>query len=71
VTDTTWALRFRLNIATLLARRVYREDPEVFERVLESSGGDLRNAIARIGDAVRDAPRGGALEAVRRTLSTD
>lgn len=65
ITDTTWAGRVRLNIATILARRVYREDPEVFEQMLESSGGDLRNAIARIRDAVRDAPTGGALDALR------
>ena len=65
ITDTTWAARVRLNIATLLARRVYREDPAAFEAVLVSSGGDLRNAIARIGDAARVAPKGGALAAVR------
>jgi predicted aminopeptidase len=71
ITDTTWARRVRITIATLLARRVYREDPAAFEAVLVSSGGDLRNAIARIADAVRGAPRGGALDAVRKVVAAD
>lgn len=66
VTDTLWARRVRINIATLLARRVYREDAREFDKVLASSGGDLKNAIARIGDAARAAPKGQALDAVRR-----
>jgi predicted aminopeptidase len=66
ITDSSWARRVRINIATLLARRVYREDAPEFERVLASSGGDLKNAIARIGDAARRAPKGQALAAVRR-----
>jgi predicted aminopeptidase len=65
ITDTTWARRFRLNIATVLARRVYREDADEFETALASSGGDLRNAIARIADAARHAPKGRAFEALK------
>ena len=64
ITDTTWARRVRLNIATVLARRVYREDVDAFDRVLASSGGDLRNAIARIATAAKNAPTGKAFEVV-------
>ncbi|HYV98323.1 MAG TPA: aminopeptidase [Gemmatimonadaceae bacterium] len=66
IRDTTWAKRFRLNIATVLARRVYREDADEFDAALKSSGGDLRNAIIRIGAAARAAPKGHALEALRK-----
>jgi predicted aminopeptidase len=64
ITDTTWAKRVRLNIATVLARRVYREDVEAFDAVLASSGGDLVNAIARIAAAATKAGKGRAFEAV-------
>jgi predicted aminopeptidase len=65
ITDPTWAQRFRLNIATILARRVYRDDVDDFDTILVSSGGDLRNAIARIGDAATAAPNGKAFAAVK------
>jgi predicted aminopeptidase len=65
VTDTTWANRFRLNIATILARRVYRDEVDDFETVLASSGGDLRNAVARIGDAATAAPKDKAFAAIK------
>jgi predicted aminopeptidase len=48
VTDTTWARRVRLNIATVLARRVYREDVDEFDAVLVETGGNLRAAIDTI-----------------------
>jgi predicted aminopeptidase len=63
VTDTTWARRVRLNIATVLARRVYRDEVDGFERILTEQGGDLRRAIERIGELARAAPKGKALEA--------
>ncbi|HKS07057.1 MAG TPA: aminopeptidase [Gemmatimonadaceae bacterium] len=63
VTDTTWAHRVRLNIATVLARRVYREEVDGFERILGEQGGDLRRAIERIGEVARAAPKGRALDA--------
>ena len=65
ITDTTWAKRFRLNIATVLARRVYRDDVDEFDAVLAASGGDLRTAITRIGDAAMRAPKGKAFDSVR------
>ena len=64
VADTTWAQRVKLNIATVLARRVYREDVEGFDRILAEHGGDLRRAIERIGEIARAAPKGKALTAV-------
>ncbi len=68
VTDTTWAQRVKLNNATLMARRVYRTDVALFDSVLVASGGDIRVAIKRIGDAGKGAPRGEAFAAVRALL---
>lgn len=64
VTDTTWAHRVRLNIATVLARRVYRDDVEGYDRILAEEAGDLRRAIERIGALARAAPKGKAIDAV-------
>ena len=44
---------------------VYRDDIDDFETVLAASGGDLKAAIARIGDAASAAPKGKALDAVK------
>jgi predicted aminopeptidase len=70
VHDTTWAQRFELNVATILARRVYRDNVSDFDTILESSGGDLRRAIVRIRDAAVSAPRGKAFEAVAALART-
>jgi predicted aminopeptidase len=69
IRDSTWAARVRLNNATVLARRVYREDAGEFEAILAQSGGDLRNAIARIGDIALNAPRGQAMDALRQQVA--
>jgi predicted aminopeptidase len=66
ITDTTWAGRFRLNIATVLARRVYRDDSGDFDAILAAESGNLRTAVQRIGEIARKAPKGQALEALRR-----
>lgn len=66
VTDTTWARRVRLSIATVLARRVYRDDVDAFDEILAESGGDLRTAIDRIGAIAKAAPKGTALDALAK-----
>jgi predicted aminopeptidase len=43
-----YAQRVTLNNAALLARRVYATDLDVFDRVYEKEGRDLRRAIGRI-----------------------
>src|SRR5262249_18981432 len=39
ITDTTWAHRVRLSIASVLARRVYREDVTEFDAMLDAAHG--------------------------------
>jgi predicted aminopeptidase len=64
ITDTTWASRIRLNIATLLARRVYRDDAAEFEAVYAKLNGDLPATIAKVAEVARRAPKGTAFKAV-------
>ncbi|CAN5460859.1 aminopeptidase [soil metagenome] len=47
--------RERLNNATLIARRLYYRDLDLFDRVYERYGGDLRLAIEAITAAARGA----------------
>jgi predicted aminopeptidase len=49
--------RLRLNNASLLARRVYTTDLELFDLVLEREGGDLPRALERILEIARSDPR--------------
>jgi predicted aminopeptidase len=71
IRDTTWARRVRLNIATLLARRVYRDDAAEFEALYEKLGRNLPATIARISTIAREARRGEAFEAVAREARGD
>ena len=64
IADTMWARRVPLNIASVLARRVYRDDVDDFDTLLVASGGDLRAAITRIADVARAAPTGTAFGAM-------
>jgi hypothetical protein len=40
--------RVQLDNAALLARRIYLTDLDLFERVYEAEGRDLRRALARV-----------------------
>ena len=64
IRDTTWARRFRLNIATVLARRVYRDDAAEFETLYAKMNNDLPATIARIAEVAKKAPKGTAFKAV-------
>jgi predicted aminopeptidase len=64
IRDTTWARRFRLNIASVLARRVYRDDAAEFDALLAKMNHDLPATIARIAEVARRAPKGSAFQAV-------
>lgn len=64
IRDTTWAWRVRLNIATLLARRVYRDDAAEFESLFAKLNGDLPVTMARIAEVAKKAPKGTAFKAV-------
>jgi predicted aminopeptidase len=68
IRDTTWARRVRLSIATLLARRVYREDVDAFDRILADAGGNLHAAVERIAEIARKAAPGKALSAVESSV---
>jgi len=43
-----YAERVQLNNAALLARRVYASDLDVFDRIYEKEGRDLRRSIGRV-----------------------
>jgi len=45
-----------LNNASVLAARIYRERLDLFDRVFEQAGGDLRTAILRVRDAIGARP---------------
>lgn len=64
ITDTTWARRVRLNIATVMARRVYRDDAAEFDAVFTKLKRDLPATINRIADVAKKAPKGKAFAAV-------
>jgi hypothetical protein len=56
-----YAERVQLNNAALLARRVYASDLDVFDRIYEKEGRDLRRSIGRViglAKARRDDPFG-------------
>src|SRR5882757_3345088 len=46
--NTLYAERVQLNNAALLARRVYATDLDVFDRIYEKEGRDLRRSIGRV-----------------------
>ena len=52
-----WAERVPLDNATLLARRVYLTDLQLFEAVYEREGRDLGRTIARVVALARSRPR--------------
>jgi predicted aminopeptidase len=64
IRDTAWARRVRLNIASLLARRVYRDDAAEFEALFVKMNRDLPATITRIAEVAKTAPKGGAFAAV-------
>ena len=46
--DSTAITRLRLNTASVLARRIYLTDLDLFERVHAQQGGDIRRSIATL-----------------------
>jgi predicted aminopeptidase len=52
-----YAQRVQLNNAALLARRVYASDLDVFDRLYEKEGRDLRRAIGRIIALAKSNPK--------------
>jgi predicted aminopeptidase len=52
-----YAERVQLNNAALLARRVYATDLDVFDRVYEKEGRDLRRTIGRIIGLAKSSPK--------------
>jgi predicted aminopeptidase len=52
-----YAERVQLNNAALLARRVYATDLDVFDRVYEREGRDLRRTIGRIIALAKSEPK--------------
>lgn len=64
VRDTAWARRVRLSIASLLARRVYRDDAAEFEALYTKLNRDLPATIARIAEVAKNAPKGTAFKAI-------
>ncbi len=65
--DSTTLRRVRLNTASVLARRIYLTDVDLFERVLAREDGDIRRAIARLVALAR-SDRTAPYDAVRRYL---
>jgi predicted aminopeptidase len=66
--NPVYAQRVTLNNAALLARRVYATDLDVFDRVYEKEGRDLRRAIGRV-IALAKASNGKPFEALQRWVS--
>lgn len=54
--DPRYARRVPLDNASLLARRLYMTDLQLYDRVLEREGGDLRAAIRRVIALARTDP---------------
>ena len=52
-----YAERVQLNNAALLARRVYATDLDVFDRVYEKEGRDLKRSIGRIISLAKSKPK--------------
>ena len=52
-----YAERVQLNNAALLARRVYATDLDVFDRVYEKEGRDLKRSIGRIISLAKSEPK--------------
>jgi predicted aminopeptidase len=52
-----YAERVPLDNASLLARRVYASDLDVFDRLYEKEGRDLKRAIGRIITLARSNPK--------------
>src|SRR5882672_397625 len=52
-----YAERVQLNNAALLARRVYATDLDVFDRVYEKEGRDLKRSIGRIIGLAKSEPK--------------
>jgi predicted aminopeptidase len=52
-----YAERVQLNNAALLARRVYATDLDVFDRVYEKEGRDLKRTIGRIIELAKSSPK--------------
>ena len=69
VTDSRWADRVRLDNAVLMARRVYMTDLDVYDRVLERMGGDVRAAVAKIIELASE--EADPFEAVRAWVGLD
>jgi predicted aminopeptidase len=51
--DSTAITRTRLNTASVLARRIYLTDLELFEQVHAQQGGDIRRSIATLIDLAK------------------
>jgi predicted aminopeptidase len=52
-----WAARVALDNASLLARRTYARELELFEAALAREGGDVRRAVARVVAVARARPK--------------
>jgi predicted aminopeptidase len=65
--DSSAVAKLRLNTASVLARRIYLTDLELFERVLRQSTGDVRKTIATLLQVARSDPAH-PYAAVRRLL---
>ena len=55
--DSAALARVRLNTAAVLARRIYLTDLELFERVYQRDGGDIRATIAKLLELARNEPK--------------
>ncbi len=55
--DSTSISRVRLNTASVLARRIYLTDLELFERVYRGTNSDIRLTIVKLLELARSEPR--------------
>ena len=55
--DSAAVSRVRLNTASVLARRIYLTDLDLFERVLQRENGDVRATISRLLALARSRPK--------------